>query len=85
MVVPFRNPKKKTHKVHMNEGQSRDIYIMFIKIKKSISKRLLKIRSNFGPLKIHNYDLVNVIKKKFTFNFIIPLFKTILIIINNLD
>jgi hypothetical protein len=56
-----------------------------LKQKKSISKRLLKIRSNFGPSKIHNYHLANGIEKKFTLNFIISLFKTNLITINNLD
>jgi hypothetical protein len=45
----------------------------------------LKISSNFGLSKIHNYHLTNVIKKKITINFIISLFKEKLIIINNLD
>jgi hypothetical protein len=41
-------------------------------------------RSNFGPSKIHNYHLANVIKKKIKFYFIISLFKTNLITVNNL-
>jgi len=56
-----------------------------LKQKNPFQKDFLKIRSNFGPLKIHNYHLANVIKKQFTLNFIISLFKTNLIIINKLD
>jgi hypothetical protein len=36
--------------------------------KKFISKGLLKIRSNSDPSKVHNYHLVKVSQKKFTFN-----------------
>jgi len=36
----------------------------FDKHKKIISKRLLKIRSNFDPSKVHNYHLVKVSQKK---------------------
>ncbi len=36
--------------------------------KKIISKKLLKTRSNFDPSKVHNYHLVKVSKKYFTFN-----------------
>jgi hypothetical protein len=32
-------------------------------LEKSISKGLLKIKSNFDPSKIHNYHLVKVLKK----------------------
>jgi hypothetical protein len=32
--------------------------------KKFISKGLLKIRSNFDPLKVHTYHLVKVSQKK---------------------
>jgi hypothetical protein len=60
--------KKKTHKVHMNVGQHKDFKNMFIgpnffeKQKISISKIRLKIKSNFGLSKIHNYHLVKVFK-----------------------
>jgi hypothetical protein len=56
--------KKKTHKVHMNEIQNKDLKKMFIRHnflknkKKTISKRLLKIRFNFDPSKVHNYHLL---------------------------
>jgi len=52
------NLKNKTHKIHMNIGQSKYFKNMFIKEfffekkEKSISKGLLKIRFNFDLSKI---------------------------------
>jgi hypothetical protein len=39
--------------------------------KKIILKGVLKTMSNFDPSKFHNYHLVKVSKKTFTFNFMI--------------
>ncbi len=90
--MPFGNPKRKTHQIHMNEGKSKYLKNMFNKHKncekqkKSISKRLLKIRFNFDPSKVHNYHLVYLfIFKNFTLDFIISPFKAYLVIINNLE
>jgi hypothetical protein len=60
--------------------------IILTNIKKFISKGLLKIRSNFYLSKVHNYHLVEVLKKNdFTFNFIILFFNPFSIFINNLE
>jgi hypothetical protein len=52
----------------MNEGQNKYFENMvtrhkIFEKKQSISKRFLKMRSNFETSKIHNYHLVKVFKK----------------------
>jgi hypothetical protein len=65
IVDELGNPKRKTHKIHMNEGKNRHLKNMFNrqknceKQKKSISKRLLEIRFNLDLSKVHNYHLDN--------------------------
>jgi hypothetical protein len=74
--MPLENPKRKTHKVHMNESQNNFFLKKIIKHKilrnkNSISKGLLKIRSNFDPSKVNIILLSKKLKIYVTPSFII--------------
>jgi hypothetical protein len=61
---------KNPHKMHKNKNPFRYFnygpigHRNFDKHKKFISKGLLKIRFNFDPSTVHNYNLVKVSQKK---------------------